>query len=144
MILDQHQDQQDLTSRLLNTIDTILIWSKASGMSKPPVFSGCNGSFHGGGLKAKPEGHKGRGLPLFKMRSGRLFLDVKNTLSELKVLKSKWTCHNFFACCYTSNVSLKISKVDFLKYLQLLPPPKITILVAVIKKPFVGILGIIS
>lgn len=74
MILDQHQDQQDLTPQPINTVHTTLIWSKASGMSKQPVFCGWNGSFHGGRLKAKPEGHKGRGLPLSKKDEIRLFI----------------------------------------------------------------------
>ena len=58
----------------LHTIHTTLIWSKASGMSKPPVFCGRNGSFHGGRLKAKPDGHKGRGSPLFKKDEIRSFI----------------------------------------------------------------------
>ena len=58
----------------LHTIRTTLIWSKASGMSKPPVFCGHNGSFYGKKKSKKPEGHKGRGSPLFKKDEIRSFI----------------------------------------------------------------------
>lgn len=66
MILDRHQDQQDFTPWPINNIHATLIWSKASGEPRQPVFCGWKGRRRAGSLKAKPEGHKGRGLPLSK------------------------------------------------------------------------------
>ena len=89
MILDQHQDQQNFTSRLHFTPFAPLSYgarllecqSHQSSVAIMGVFMEKKKK------KAKNQKVTKEGAPhsLRKMRSDHLFLDVKNTLSELKV-----------------------------------------------------------
>lgn len=82
----------------------------------------ANGSFHGGGLKQNQKVTKEGASCRWEQVVYSLMLKIHWV--NWKVLKSKWTCHKFFACCYTSKRFPKISKVDFLNNSYSFSPPR--------------------